>query len=133
MLKNFHCHINVEYVGNIGTVKHLYKYIYKGHGCTTIKIVENKWCMVYNESEEYLEGRCITPTEARWQLFSYDIQNRALPFKLICSMARKLSNTTYQPSPRTIGRYKLVEQGLMLEAFFQHNKELKQMLLQAIL
>ena len=77
MLKKYQCHINVEYVGNIGPVKYLYKYIYKGHDCASIKIVENKRCMVYNEAETYVEGRCITPTEACWRLFSYDIQKKS--------------------------------------------------------
>ena len=68
MLKKYQRYINVEYVGNIGPVKYLYKYIYKEHDCASIKIVENKnkWCMVYKEAETYVEGRCITPTEAHW-------------------------------------------------------------------
>jgi len=34
----FNCHINVEEVSNIKSVKYLYKYIYKGHDVAAITI-----------------------------------------------------------------------------------------------
>jgi len=66
MLKKFECHINFEYNRNIGPVKYLYEYIYKGHDRASIKIIENKQCRVYNEAEKDVGGRWIAPTEACW-------------------------------------------------------------------
>lgn len=42
LLKKYNCHINVEYVGSILAVKYLYKYIYKGHDCASINVLEEK-------------------------------------------------------------------------------------------
>jgi hypothetical protein len=39
LLKKYNCHINVECVGGIKSLKYLYKYIYKGHDSVTIKLV----------------------------------------------------------------------------------------------
>ena len=58
-------------------VKYLYKYIYKGHDYALTKIVENSWCIVYNETKTYVDGRCITPTEACWRIFCCDIQRKS--------------------------------------------------------
>ncbi|XP_055871668.1 uncharacterized protein LOC129923663 [Biomphalaria glabrata] len=77
LLKLFNCHINVEFVGSIRAVKYLYKYIYKGHDCAYIKIVEEQKRINYNEPDTYIEGRCITPPEACWRLSGNELQKKS--------------------------------------------------------
>ena len=40
--KKYNCRINVEKVGSILAVKYLYNYIYKGHNCASIRVVNVK-------------------------------------------------------------------------------------------
>lgn len=77
LLKRYRCHINVKYVGNNRAVKCLYKYIYKGYDCATIKIFENQRKLMYNEVATYIKSRYITPSEACWRLFGSEIQNKS--------------------------------------------------------
>ena len=81
LLKKYNCHINVEYVESIRAVKYLYKYIYKGHDCAFIKVVENQRNLNYNEADAFIQGRCITPPEACWRLFGNEIKKKVIQFK----------------------------------------------------
>ena len=126
LLKKFKCHINVEYVGRIGPVKYLYKYIYKGHDCASIKIVENQRSLIYNEADTYVEGRCITPPEACWQLFGHEIQRKSRIVQRLNihlrGQYRMQDIDQAQEDLADIG-----QKGSMLEAYFRHNQVLKQM------
>ena len=82
LLKTFKCHINVEYVGSIKAVKYLYKYVYKGHDCAFVKVIQDQRTLNYNEAETYVQGRCITPPEACWSLFGYEIQKKVTLFNV---------------------------------------------------
>lgn len=73
-LKQFSCHIIVESVGSIRAVKYLYKYIYKGHDCAFIKVIDNLRKLNYNEADACIQGHRITPPEACWRLFVFEIK-----------------------------------------------------------
>ena len=38
LLQKYNCHINVEIATSISSVKYLYKYVYKGHDCTSLAV-----------------------------------------------------------------------------------------------
>lgn len=59
LLKRYNCHINVEYVGSIRSVKYLYKYIYKGHDLAELKIVGDDKKIIYDEPDRYVNGRYV--------------------------------------------------------------------------
>ena len=125
LLKKFNCHINVEYVGSILAVKYLYKYIYKGHDCASIKVVEEQRTLIYNEANTYIEGRSVTPPEGCWRLFAFQIQ--------------KKSHSVQRLNIHLPGQYRIAnldqaqedladigQRGSTLEAYFRHNKKIKQ-------
>lgn len=50
LLLRYRCHINVEVCSSIQSVKYIFKYVYKGHDCANIRIVEQ-----VNSSENVLK------------------------------------------------------------------------------
>ena len=51
LIWKYRCHINLEWVASIKAVKYIYKYIYKGHDCTTM---EFRACL--DEVKQYLDA-----------------------------------------------------------------------------
>lgn len=60
LLKKYKCHINVQSVGSIRSVKYLFKYIYKGHDSAVIKMVNDQQQIIYDEVERQIEGRYVS-------------------------------------------------------------------------
>ena len=65
LLLFFDCHLNVEISAELGTVKYLSKYIYKGPDKVTIEISSR----MQDEIKAHLDGHFIGPTEACWKIF----------------------------------------------------------------
>ncbi|XP_021764860.1 uncharacterized protein LOC110729433 [Chenopodium quinoa] len=68
----FDCHLNVEVCSTIKAVKYLYKYFYKGHDRISYKIsdmTDNK----LDEIEQFQSGRWVSPCEAAWRIFGFDL------------------------------------------------------------
>ncbi|XP_021751575.1 uncharacterized protein LOC110717231 [Chenopodium quinoa] len=68
----FDCHLNVEVCSTIKDVKYLYKYVYKGHDRISYNIVGVDKNSV-DEIEKYQSGRLVSPCEATWRIFSFDL------------------------------------------------------------
>jgi len=66
----FNCHINVEVVSSIKSVKYLYKYIYKGHDVATITIepITNNVIIDHDEIRNFIETRYVGPVETCWRI-----------------------------------------------------------------
>jgi len=67
LLLFFDCHLNVEISAELGTVKYLSKYIYKGPDKVTIEISSR----MQDEIKAHLDGHFIGPTEACWKIFKF--------------------------------------------------------------
>ncbi|XP_071739627.1 uncharacterized protein [Rutidosis leptorrhynchoides] len=82
LLLKYNAHINVEWCNRSRAIKYLFKYLNKGPDRATIVIQEN---MIPNddstaanvihvdEIKNYLDFRYLSPCEAVWRLFSFDI------------------------------------------------------------
>ena len=70
----FDCHLNVEISAGLGTVKYLSKYIYKGPDKATIEISGG----MQDEIKAYLDGQFISPTEACWKIFEFNMYGESL-------------------------------------------------------
>ena len=76
LLLKFNAHINVEICSTVSSVKYFYKYVHKGHDRGVVEFksgsetVETK-CV--DEISNYLEGRYVSATEARYRIFAYDL------------------------------------------------------------
>lgn len=73
LLAFYDCHFNVEICSTIQAVKYLYKYVYKGHDLISFNIVQKDDARPIDEIEQYQSGRWISPPEAAWRIFSFDL------------------------------------------------------------
>nr|CAD2197831.1 unnamed protein product [Meloidogyne enterolobii] len=81
LIKRFASHINIEKVADIKAVKYIYKYIYKGYDAAIIKCIstENgeKKELIYDEANNYLDARYLSPVEACWKIFKFPLQEKS--------------------------------------------------------
>jgi hypothetical protein len=59
LIWKYRCHINVESIASVKAVKYIYKYVYKGHDCTTMEFGRCR-----DEIKQYLDVRYISSCEA---------------------------------------------------------------------
>nr|XP_042901178.1 uncharacterized protein LOC122269910 [Parasteatoda tepidariorum] len=125
LLKKYQCHINVEFVGSIEPVEYLYKYIYKGHDCATIKAVENQQTIIYNKPEKYVEARYISPVEACWRLFKdFEIQAKSHTVVRLDIHLPGQDGVNLDQTPVDLAN--IGQKGSTLRAYFRHNTALKE-------
>lgn len=73
LLRMYNCHINVEVCSSIKAVKYLFKYIYKGHDRASVTQGEADSNGNIDEIQQYRDARWITPPEALWRIYSFDL------------------------------------------------------------
>ncbi|XP_071718873.1 uncharacterized protein [Rutidosis leptorrhynchoides] len=82
LLLKYSAHINVEWCNRSRAIKYLFKYLNKGPDRATIVIQENlgpsngsarELVTEVDEIKNYLDCRYLSPCEAVWRMFSYDI------------------------------------------------------------
>jgi hypothetical protein len=84
LLHTFNCHINVEACGSIKSVKYLFKYIYKGHDRASVAIrdggnADNNANI--DEIKQFRDARWVTPPEAMWRIYGFDLSKNHPPVK----------------------------------------------------
>jgi len=78
----YDAHINIEVYNNICAVKYLFKYVYKGHDRATVEISRQsdnatEGNMVEtDEIKKYLDCRYVSPLEAAWRIFKFNMHER---------------------------------------------------------
>jgi hypothetical protein len=78
LLRLFNCHINVEASGSIKAIKYLFKYIYKGHDRASVAVRDaNNANGDVDEIKQYRDARWVTPPEAIWRIFSFDLSQNS--------------------------------------------------------
>lgn len=81
LLRYFNCHINVEVCSSIKAVKYLFKYIYKGHDRASISLGETDDNEPIDEIKQYRDARWVTPPEALWRIYGFDLSKISPPVK----------------------------------------------------
>ncbi|XP_019168949.1 PREDICTED: uncharacterized protein LOC109164859 [Ipomoea nil] len=80
LLLKYRAHINVEWCNQSRSIKYLFKYVNKGHDRVTAEFyrtnTDDDGPKVINEISMYYDCRYISPCEACWRLFGFDIQLR---------------------------------------------------------
>ncbi|XP_021754919.1 uncharacterized protein LOC110720220 [Chenopodium quinoa] len=77
---HFDCHLNVEVCSTIEVVKYFYNYVYKGHDIISFNVVQFKDVVpAQDEIEQYQSGRWVSPCEAAWRLFGFDMYEMLPP------------------------------------------------------
>ncbi|KAK9706455.1 hypothetical protein RND81_07G125900 [Saponaria officinalis] len=69
----FDCHLNVEVCSTIQAVKYLYKYVYKGHDRISFNVAPEADVSLIDEIQEYRSGRWVSPVEAIWRIYGFDL------------------------------------------------------------
>uniref|UniRef100_A0A0R0FPU1 Helitron helicase-like domain-containing protein n=1 Tax=Glycine max TaxID=3847 RepID=A0A0R0FPU1_SOYBN len=82
LLLKYQAHLNIEWCHQSMFIKYLLKYINKGYDRITAALVpvENEDGTTeqsVNEIKHYLDGRYISPCEACWRIFSFQIHKRS--------------------------------------------------------
>ena len=79
LLQIFNCHMNVDVVSTILSVKYLYKYVYKGHDAATVTIGEsnNENFVNHDEINNFIETRYVGPAEACYRILSKPLQDKS--------------------------------------------------------
>ncbi|XP_055845576.1 uncharacterized protein LOC129915415 [Episyrphus balteatus] len=76
----YQAHINVEICSSVRSVKYLYKYIYKGHDCASVRLRtdrEGQQQLSLNEPDLFLNCRYVSPPEAMWRLHERSLFDRS--------------------------------------------------------
>ncbi|XP_074296950.1 uncharacterized protein LOC141627616 [Silene latifolia] len=73
LLDLFDCHLNVEVCSTIQAVKYLYKYVYKGQDKISFNVAAEGEVQVVDEIEQYQSGRWVSPVEAVWCIYGFDL------------------------------------------------------------
>ncbi|XP_019178829.1 PREDICTED: uncharacterized protein LOC109173962 [Ipomoea nil] len=80
LLLKYRGHINVEWCNQSRSIKYLFKYVNKGHDRVTAEFYrsnsEADEPQVIDEISMYYDCRYISPCEAAWRLFGFEIQLR---------------------------------------------------------
>jgi len=66
LLFRYRCHLNLESVFSIKSIKYIYKYVYKGHDRTTMQFGRSQ-----DEVQLYLDARYVCSNEAYWRLAGF--------------------------------------------------------------
>ncbi|XP_019149863.1 PREDICTED: uncharacterized protein LOC109146663 [Ipomoea nil] len=81
LLLKYKAHINVEWCNQSSSIKYLFKYVNKGHDRVTTEFYKTSNDSDVGKSVDeinmYYDCRYISPCEAVWRLFGFDIQLRA--------------------------------------------------------
>ncbi|XP_058774037.1 uncharacterized protein LOC131648280 [Vicia villosa] len=81
LLLKYHAHINMEWCNQSSSIKYLFKYIHKGYDRITASVIRSNPSSTSNdetvdEIKQYLDCRYVSPSEACWRIFSYNIHGR---------------------------------------------------------
>ncbi|XP_057432816.1 uncharacterized protein LOC130725620 [Lotus japonicus] len=83
LLMRYQGHINVEYCNKSNAIKYLFKYINKGPDRVNVQISNGGTGADNSEQQDeikqYYDCRYLTPCEAAWRTFKYDIHDRWPP------------------------------------------------------
>jgi len=80
LLMRYQTHVNTEYCNKTNSIMYLFKYVNKGPDKATLKISNNSTksnkSSIIDEIKRYYDCRYLSPCEAVWQIFAFDIHHR---------------------------------------------------------
>ncbi|KAK9733811.1 hypothetical protein RND81_04G093900 [Saponaria officinalis] len=97
LLGLFDCHLNVEVCSTILAVKYLYKYVYKGHDKISFNVVPDGSTTVIDEIDQYQSGRWVSPCEAAWRIFGFDLFEIHPPVMLLPIHLKNMQTLQLRP------------------------------------
>ena len=117
LLLKYDCHINVEICASISCVKYIYKYIYKGHDCANVEIVDN-----LNEIQTFLSGRYISASESIWQIFSFLLHDQSHTIIRLAVHLENLQQILFQEGHEDEALERARQKNITLTGWFELNQ-----------
>uniref|UniRef100_A0ABD2WRH7 ATP-dependent DNA helicase n=1 Tax=Trichogramma kaykai TaxID=54128 RepID=A0ABD2WRH7_9HYME len=79
LIQMFNCHMNVEIVTSIRSVKYLYKYVYKGHDAANVTIEDHPDQKIVNHDEitNFIDSRYVGPVESCYRILSKPLDSKS--------------------------------------------------------
>ncbi|GJV93168.1 DNA helicase [Tanacetum coccineum] len=110
LLLAFYAHINVEYCGWTMLIKYLFKYISKGTDRVVVHISRNnptsvsnnatastsKQLVVIDEIKNYLDARYVSPHEACWRIFEFEIHYREPAVQILAVHLQNMQRVVFR-------------------------------------
>ncbi|GJY17791.1 DNA helicase [Tanacetum coccineum] len=114
LLTTFYAHINVEYCGWSMLIKYLFKYISKGTDRVVARISKDSTDVsgtgaststsrprvVVDEIKSYLDARYISPHEACWRIFEFDIHYREPAVQILSVHLMNMQRVVFRETDR---------------------------------
>nr|GEU99212.1 DNA helicase [Tanacetum cinerariifolium] len=114
LLTTFYARINVEYYGWSMLIKYLFKYISKGTDCVVARISTNgtnvselrastttyRPQVVVDEIKNYLDARYISPHEACWRIFEFNIHYREPAVQILSVHLMNMQRVAFRDQDR---------------------------------
>eukprot|EP00985_Skeletonema_marinoi_P007688 scaffold3425_cov104-Skeletonema_marinoi.AAC.1 len=93
LLLKYRCHINVQFVVSVASIKYLFKYNFKGEDLLTVGTLN-----VDDEVDAYITKRYISSISAVWNIFEFNMQEVKPPVTQLTLHLKNDQYTTYQNS-----------------------------------
>ncbi len=78
LLKRYRAHINVEICTSIGSIKYIFKYIYKGFDCADLKLQSDTETIInHDEILDFQDARYVSGPEACWRIFKFGMHENS--------------------------------------------------------
>ncbi|XP_063990617.1 uncharacterized protein LOC135169496 [Diachasmimorpha longicaudata] len=124
LLEKFTCHINVEIVSSIKSVKYLYKYIYKGHDSASVIVsnTENQNEIHHDEIRNFIDTRYVSPVEACDRIYGRPIQHKSHSVMRLPVHLPNQQNITINEFEDEDGLRSALEKTSMLMEYFSLNQ-----------
>ena len=80
LLMSYQAHVNTEYCNKTNSIKYLFKYVNKDPDRATFEISNNSAefdkSSIIDEIKRYYDCRYLSPFEAAWRIFAFDIHHK---------------------------------------------------------
>jgi hypothetical protein len=122
LLYRYQCHINLECVISVKSIKYIYKYVYKGHDRTTMQFGRAQ-----DEIQVYLDAQWIGSGEGCWRIYEYPMhQEKPAVYRLHVHLPGE-QNVTWDPNAEPNVQAvvdRAANKDTMLTAYFKANNTL---------
>ena len=126
LVQRFNCHINVEFVASIKSIKYLFKYTHKGSDMVTMQLEGNPDIEVIDEPKEFIQKRYVSSTEACWRVFNYELCARYPAVERLPIHLPEQQTVLYNPhNSDPAGTVLITAKKTKLTAYFAANQTLE--------
>ena len=116
--RRFECHINVEIVASLKSVKYVYKYIHKGHDRA-----ELAFRFKNDEIAAHVDARYVGPAEASWRLFGFPLHGISHHIERLAVHLKSMQSCLYEEGAERAARVRAEGRKTSLMAWFVLNQE----------